>query len=253
MTFQPSTWADINGGILELDTEGGRSKRHCTGLSSAVEPWPTRQTQWAGDQAHILPEHSLYDFSYYHSSSVNLQGRSAAAVDFYNVSRQDVGISQGGQTLFQNHQDLPWSTSDYNSPPSRLQVVDPTTPSFYQWVPDVPAVENAISSVFDSWNPSSSASGFQPTPTSSIPHAENTYEQYLQSDCGTIPQYAYQDIASGGTSEPEESVDTGNKDTSYELCLGLVRQSFVGSSLWTTVSWLQSLFHQEAVLDTWLN
>ena len=235
MAFQSSAWADIDGSIPELDTDGGRSKRLCTGLSGAMEPRPTRQTQWAGNQAQILPEQSLYDVSHYPSSAVDVQGRTAFAADFYNVSQQHVGIVQG-QSLFQNLQDLPWPSSDYNAPPSRLQVVDSTTPSFYHWAPDVPAVEHATSSAYDSWNSPSSASGFQPTSTSSIPHAANVHEQYYQSDCDTIPQYACQDIASGGTAEPEESVDTGNEDTSYELCLGLVRQSFVvRSSLWTTV------------------
>ena len=242
MAFQPSAWADIDGGYQELDTDGGRSKRLCTGLSGAIEPWPTRQTQWAGNQAQILPEQSLhYDVSRYNSSAVDVQGRSASDVDFYNVSQQHVGIVQG-QTLFQNHQDLPWPSTDYNSPPSPLQVVNITTPSIYHRARDFSAVENATSSAYDSWNPPSSASISQPTPTSSIPHVENTHEQYHHSDCGITTQYACQGIASGGTSEPEESVDTGNEDTSYELCLGLVRQSFVeGSSLWTTVFWLQSL------------
>ena len=234
MAFQPSVWADIDGGITELDTDGGRSKRLCTGLSGATEPWPTHQTQWAGNQAQVLPEQSLYDVSRYHPSAVDVQGRSALAVDFCDVSRQHVGTVQG-QTLFQDNQDLPWPSSDYNSPTSRLQVVDTTTPSFYHWTPDVPAVEHATSSAYDSWNPPSSASGFQPTPFSSTPHADNTHEQYHQSDHGTTPQYACQGTASSGTSVLEESMDSGNEDTSYELCLGLVRQSLVGSSPWIVV------------------
>ena len=231
MAFQPSGWADIDGGIAEWDTDGGRSKRRCTGLSSAVEPWPTRQTQWAGNQARNLPEQPLYDVSGYHSSAVDIQGvSSASAVESYDLSQQHVGIVHG-QALFQNYQDLPWPLSDYNFPTSSLQIADTTTPFTttplsYPWAPDVPAVENAISSAYELWNPTSSASSFQPIPTSSIPHAENTHEQYYQSDCGTIPQYACQDIASGGTSEPEEITNTGNEDKSYELCLGLVRQSF---------------------------
>ena len=223
MAFQPSAWADFDGGISELDADGGRSKRLCNGLSGDIEPRPTRQTQWAGYQSQILPEQSLYDVSRYHSSIVDVQRGSATAADFHDVSRQHVGIVQG-QTLFQNHQDLPWPSSDCNSPTSRLQVVDTTTPSFYHWTPDVPAVEYATSSAYDSWNPPSSASGFQPTPTSSTPHTQNTHVQYHKSDCGTTPQYAFQDIGSGGASEPEESMDTGNENTSYELCLGLVRQ-----------------------------
>ena len=227
MAFQPSAWADIDGGIAEFDTDGGRSKRLCTGLSGAMESWPARQTQWAGNQAQILPEQSLHDVSRYHSSAVNVQGRSAPTVDFCNVSRQHVGTAQG-QTLFQIHQDLPWSSSDYNSPPSCLEVVDTTTPSFYHWTPYVSAVEYAASSGYDSWNPPSSASGFQPTPTSITPHAEDIHEQYHQYDYGTTPRYTWQDIASGGTSGLEESMDTRKEDASCELCLGLVRQSLVG-------------------------
>ena len=234
MAFQPSAWADVDGGITELDTDGGRSKRLCTGLSGAMEPWPTRQTQWAGNQAQISPEESLYEVFHYHPSAVDVQGSSASAADFHDVSRQHVGTVQG-QSLFQNHQDLPWPSSDYNSPSSRLQVVDTTTPSFYHSTPDVPAVEHATSSAYDSWNPPNSSSGFQPTSFSSTPHAENTHEQYHQSNYGTTQQYACEDIASGGTFGLEESMDTGKEDTSYELCLGLVRQSFIGSSLWTAV------------------
>ena len=233
MAFQPFAWADIDGGIPEWDTDGGRSKRLCTGLSGGIEPRPTRQTQWAGNQAQFLPEQSLYDVSPYHSSAVDVQGSirsSASAADFHDVSRQHVGMVQG-QTLFQNHQDLTWPSSDYNSPASRLQIVDTTTPSFYHWAPDFPAVEYATSSAYDSWIPPSSASGFQPIPTSSTPHVEITHEQYHGSDCGKTPQYACQNVASDGTSEPEENMDTGNENTSYELCLGLVRQSLVGSSL----------------------
>ena len=225
MAFQPAAWANIDGENPDLDTDGERSKRLCTGLSGGIElePRPTRQTQWAGTQSQILPEQSLYDVSQYYSSVVDVQARSATTADFHDVSRQHVGIVQG-QTLFQNHQDLPWPSSDYNSPTSRLQVVDTTTPSFYHWAPDAPSVEYATSSTYDSWNPPSSASGFQPTPTSSTPNPQNTQAQYPQSDCGTTPQYAFQDIPSGGASEPEESMDTGNENTSYELCLGLVRQ-----------------------------
>ena len=257
MAFHSSTWADIDGGIVELDTEAGPSKRLCTGLSGGMEPRPTPptlQTQWAANQAQSLPQQSLYNVSGNHSSAVNVQGRSASPFDFYNLSRQHVGTLQG-QSWFQDHQDLPWPPSDYDSPPSRLQVVDTTTPSPYHWAPDVPAVENATSSAFFSWNQPSSASGFQPIPTSSTtPHAENTHEQYHQSDCGTTPQYACQDIASGGTFEPEESMDTRNEDTTYEVCLGLVRHSFVGSSLWTTVpSYSPRELHKEAVLDPRLN
>ena len=223
---------------MELDTDGGRSKRLCTGLSSsgaggAIEPRPTLQTQWAGNQAQISPDQSLYDVSRYNSSAVDVQGSSASASNFYNLSRQHVGTVQG-QAWFQD-QDLPWPSSDYDSPPTLLQVVDATTPSSYHWAPDAPAVEHAASSAYDSWNPPSSASGFQPTPTSSTPQAENTRGQYHQSDSGMIPQYACHDNASGGTSGPEERMYTRNEDTSYELCLGLVRQIFVESSIWTAV------------------
>ena len=231
MAFQPSAWADIDGEIPELDTDGGRSKRRCTGLSSAiVEPRPKRQTH----QAQLLPEQSPYDVSHYHSSAVDIQRRSASAVDLYNVSRQHVGLVQG-QTLFQNHPDLPWPSAYYNSPLSRLQVVDTTTPSFDHEPLDLPDVECATSSAYNFWNSPSGATGLQTTPTFGIPDPKNIHEQHRQSDFGTVPEYACQDITSGGTTEPEESVDTGNEVTSYELCLGLVRQSFLRSSLWTTI------------------
>lgn len=220
MAFRSSIWTEINGGNPELDTDSGRSKRLCTGLSNGSEPWSTVQSQWAGSQ--ILPEQSSYDPSRYDSNTSGVLGRSASAVDFDGVSRQRVGNVQG-QTLFQNHRNWPWPSSEPNPRPSWLEAVD-TTPSSHHQVPDIQAPPYPASKVYDSRDPPSNVISLQPTPKSNIPYGGNPDDQYPQSDVGTISQHVCQDPSSDGNFELEKSGDTGYENTSYELCLGLVGQ-----------------------------
>lgn len=209
MAFQYSPWVDINGEDPEHD---GRSKRRCTGLGNASEPRSMVQTQWDGS----LPEQSPYDRSRYNSNTFDVQGRSASAVDFDDVSWQHVGSVQG-QTYFQSHQNLPWPSSDYNPQPSWLEVVD-TAPSSYHRVPDAQAPLHPASNAFESWNPPSSVTTFQPTPTSDISLRGESH------DVGAIPKHGCQDSSCDSTSELKKGGDTVHEDTSYELCLGLVGQ-----------------------------
>lgn len=223
MAFQSSIWAEINGGSPELDTDHGRSKRLCTGLSNGSEPLSTVQAQWVGSQ--ILPEQSSYDItSRFNSNTFDVQGRSMSGIDFDGVSRQCVGNVQG-QTLFQNHRNWPWPStlSEPNSRPSWPEVVDTTSSSYHQ-VPDFQATPHPASKAYDSRNSPNSVITFQPIPTSNIPPGGNPYDQCHQIDVGTTSQHGCQDSASDGTSKLEKSGHTWHEHTSYELCLGLVGQ-----------------------------
>ncbi|CAD6594367.1 MAG: hypothetical protein ASARMPRED_009263, partial [Alectoria sarmentosa] len=210
MAFQPSPWIEINGGDADTDQGlGERSKRLCTGLGNASEPWSPVQTPSAGSQT--LPEQSPYDVSRYDlNCSLDVRGWPALAVDD-DVSRQHVGSVQG-QSLFKSHQNLLWPSSDYNPRPSRPEVVY-TTPSSCYPVSNVQAPPYPALNEYESWNP---------PPISNIPHEGNPHGQYHQSDVGTISQHGYQGSVSDGASKTRKSADTGYEDTSYELCLGLI-------------------------------
>ncbi len=71
------------------------------------------------------------------------------------------------------------------------------------------------------------------TATSDIPQAGDPHYQYHQSGVGTTPQDGFQDPATDGTSDFQNSEDTGIENTSYELCLGLVGQLLLGRDTWT--------------------
>ncbi len=212
MAGRSNPWVDINGG------DAGRSKRLCTGLGNA-EPWPAGRTQWDGSQ--ILSEQSIYHTSHYESNVSDASESFTSAVDIENVSRQHVGDFQG-QFLFQSHQSLPCPLSHHNPRPSWLEVVD-STPSPYHRVPVVQTPPYPTSRSYDSLNPPSSVTSSR-TATSDIPQAGDPHHQYQQSGVGTTPQDGFQDPATDGASDFQNSGDTGIENTSYELCLGLVGQ-----------------------------
>ena len=210
MAFRLSSWVENEGGNLEQDERYQRSKRLCTGLSDASEPWSTVQTQCSDSQ--ILPEQSHDDSSRYDSNVFDVQGGSASTVD--GVPWQHVGSTQN----------LTNPSSDLNPQPYNYEAGDEIrdyTPSAYQQDPFLQTRTDAISNACDPCNSASSVITSQPTPTLNTPDAGGRH------GVSTVQQHGCQDTMSEGTSEATESVAIGHNDKSNELCLGMVRHIYL--------------------------
>ena len=217
MAFETSAWVEADSQIPE---QGGRSKRLCTGFSNANEPGSTFQIQQASSQ--ISPGQLAYNASCYDSNVLNVQACSAWAVDFDHVSRQRVGNEQG-QTLFQSHQNAPWSSLDHHSQYPSLEGGGTTSSAYHQVSNVQPALSPALHACDSRYLPSS-AINFQRTATSNIPHGKSSPSAYHQPDVDTLHRHQCQDSTFAGTAGLQKSGNTGDEDASYELCLGLVCQ-----------------------------
>lgn len=211
MAREPSSSIEMNG---EYSKHRGRSKRLCTGFSNASEPGSAFQSQWADSQ--MLPEQS-------HGSYIlEAQEWSSSAVDLDHVSQsRQLGGNVQGQSLFQSHQNELAPSSAYNSQSPWPELASTTSLTYKQPL-SAPAPLHPVSNPSHHRNTPSSAITFQPTATFNIPHGENPPDRYHQPDAGAVSQFECQYSASDGTSRLQESGNTGDEDTSYELCLGLV-------------------------------
>ena len=211
-----SPWGvEINGGTPEHGGSG-RGKRLCTGFGNASQQQPefTFQTPWASNQ--ISPEYSFPEASRY-DLSVQAGYNSGPSVDDFG----DV-LRQGGGNI-PSHQCTPSPSSGHTSRRPWLEVVGATCSTDHR-VPDVQAPLHPTSNACGSPHLSGSAILCQPTASPNILRGGNPSGRCHQSDVGAIYSHDCQESTPDEVSRLRKSGNSEHKDTSYELCLGLVGQ-----------------------------
>ena len=206
---------EINGGTPEHGGSG-RRKRLCTGFGNASQQQPefTVQTPWANHQ--ISPEHSFSE-AFRYDSSVQAGSTSVSTVnEFGDFWRQ------GGGNIH-SHQNTPSPSSGHTSRRPLHEIVGATR-STYHRVPDVQAPLHPASNACGSPHLSGSAILCQPTASPNILRGGDPSHRCHQPDVGAIYPHDCQEITPDEASRLQKSGNSEHKDTSYELCLGLVGQ-----------------------------